>query len=75
MIREELLKIVEENLEIKFDETDFDKNISDLDIDSIDLLDLIMSIEDKYEIEFSDEELDDIKKFDDIVELIEKKNK
>ncbi|MDD7306401.1 MAG: phosphopantetheine-binding protein [Peptoniphilaceae bacterium] len=73
MLREELIKIVEENLNIDAENIDFATKIEDLDIDSIDLLDFIMTIEDKYDIEFSDEELDQIKSLEDIEELIEKK--
>ncbi|EEB36957.1 acyl carrier protein [Anaerococcus hydrogenalis] len=74
MIRDELLELVRENLDIDVDEVDFDKAISDYDIDSIDMLDFIMAIEDKYDIEFSDDELDEIEKFSDVVSLIESKN-
>lgn len=74
MLREELAQLVEENLDINVDDVDFDVEISELNIDSIDMLDFIMAVEDKYGIEFSDDELDSIKKFDDIVELIESKN-
>ena len=73
MLREELIKLAEENLNIDGENLDFATKIEDLDIDSIDLLDFIMTIEDKYDIEFSDEELDQIKSLEDIEELIEKK--
>ena len=74
MIREELIELVKENLDIDVEEVDFDKEISDYDIDSIDMLDFIMAIEDKCDIEFSDDELDEIEKFSDVVSLIESKN-
>lgn len=74
MIREELIELVKENLDINVEKVDFDKAISDYDIDSIDMLDFIMAIEDKYDIEFSDDELDEIEKFSDVVSLIESKN-
>ncbi|MDU2649393.1 phosphopantetheine-binding protein [Anaerococcus vaginalis] len=74
MIREELIELVKENLDINEDEIDFEKEISEYDIDSIDMLDFIMAIEDKYDIEFSDDELDEIEKFSDVISLIESKN-
>ena len=74
MIRDELIELVKENLDIDVEEVDFDKAIPDYDIDSIDMLDFIMAIEDKYDIEFSDDELDEIEKFSDVVSLIESKN-
>lgn len=74
MIREELIELVKENLDINEDEIDFEKEITAYDIDSIDMLDFIMAIEDKYDIEFSDDELDEIEKFSDLISLIESKN-
>ena len=74
MVREELIELVKENLDINEDEIDFEKEITAYDIDSIDMLDFIMAIEDKYDIEFSDDELDEIKKFSDVISLIESKN-
>ncbi|EGC81804.1 MULTISPECIES: acyl carrier protein [Anaerococcus] len=74
MIRERLKELAVENLDIDPDQIDLDSKISDLDIDSIDLVDFIMIIEDEFSIEFSDEELDEIESFADIVSLIESKN-
>lgn len=74
MIRDELIELVKENLDINEDEIDFEKEITAYDVDSIDMLDFIMAIEDKYDIEFSDDELDEIEKFSDLVSLIESKN-
>ena len=74
MIRDELLTLANENLEIDFSEMELSTKLADLDIDSIDLLDLIMIIEDKYEIEFEEDELDEIETLGDIAELIESKN-
>lgn len=74
MIRERLKELAVENLDIDPDQIDLDSKISDLDIDSIDLFDFIMVIEDEFSIEFSDEELDEIESFADIVSLIESKN-
>ena len=74
MIRERLKELAVENLDIDPDQIDLDSKISDLDIDSIDLVDFIMLIEDEYSVEFSDEELDEIETLADIVSVIESKN-
>ncbi|MCI5971540.1 MAG: acyl carrier protein [Anaerococcus sp.] len=74
MIRERLKELAVENLDLDPNEIDFDSKISDLDIDSIDLVDFIMLIEDEYSVEFSDEELDEIETLADIVSVIESKN-
>ncbi|MEQ0488429.1 phosphopantetheine-binding protein [Anaerococcus murdochii] len=74
MIREQLVKLAEENLDIDTSDLDFESKISDMDIDSIDLVDFIMVIEEEFDIEFTDEELDEIETLSDIVSLIESKN-
>lgn len=74
MIREQLIKLAEENLDIDTSNLDFEEKISDMNIDSIDLVDFIMVIEEEFDIEFTDEELDEIETLSDIVSLIESKN-
>ena len=74
MIIEELIKLANENLEMDFSEIDMSTKLSDLDIDSIDMLDFIMLIEEKYDLEFSEDELDEIESLEDMASLIEIKN-
>ncbi len=73
MIIDELNKLAEENLDIDTKDLDANTKLSDLDIDSIDILDFIMLIEEKYDIEFEEDELDEIESLDDIASLIESK--
>ncbi|MCI5839668.1 MAG: phosphopantetheine-binding protein [Peptoniphilaceae bacterium] len=74
MIREKFEKLVEENFDVDINNLNFNENISENDeIDSIDLLDFVMTIEDEFEIEFSDDELDNIKTLNDMIEILEKK--
>lgn len=74
MIRDELIKLANDNLDIDFSEVEMGTKLADLDIDSIDMLDFIMVVEDKYDIEFDEDELDEIETLGDIAELIESKN-
>lgn len=74
MIRDRLRELAIENLNLKDEEIDFDNKISDYDIDSIDMVDFIMILEDEFSIEFTDEELDEIETLADIVSVIESKN-
>ncbi|MBP2069318.1 MULTISPECIES: acyl carrier protein [Anaerococcus] len=74
MVREELIKLASDNLNIDFADMDMSTKLSELDIDSIDMLDFIMVVEDKYNIEFEEDELDEIETLSDIAELIESKN-
>ena len=74
MVIDELIKLANDNLDIDFNDLDMNTKLSDLDIDSIDMLDFIMLIEEKYDIEFEEDELDEIETLGDIAELIESKN-
>ena len=74
MVREELIKLASDNLNIDFADMDMSTKLSELDVDWIDMLDFIMVIEDKYNIEFEEDELDEIETLSDIAELIESKN-
>lgn len=74
MIRDELIKLASDSLEINFADMDMNTKLADLDIDSIDMLDFIMLVEDKYDMEFAEDELDEIETLGDIAELIESKN-
>lgn len=74
MIRDELVQLANENLDIDLSDVQMNTKLSDLDIDSIDMLDFIMLLEEKYNIEFAEDELDEIETLGDIAELIESKN-
>ncbi len=73
MVIDELTQLANNNLDIDFTELDMSTKLSDLNIDSIDMLDFIMLIEEKYDIEFEEDELDEIETLDDIASLIESK--
>lgn len=72
MVFEKIKKIISEQLEV--DESIISEGSSitgDLGADSLDLVDLAMSIEDEFDIELSDESLDKIKTVGDLVVYIE----
>ena len=47
--------------------------VDDLGADSLDVVDLVMSIEEEFDLEFPDEEVENIKTVGDIVKYIESK--
>lgn len=49
--------------------------VEDLNIDSLDLVELIMALEDEYSVEFSEEDAEQIKTIGDIVHYITKNTK
>ena len=73
MIFEKLKDIIAEQLSVEADEVNMDSNIQDdLGADSLDVVDLITTIEDEFDICIPDEAVEEIKTVGDIVNYIEK---
>ena len=72
MTFEKIKNILCDEFEIEEDEISLDSALlSDLGLDSIDLYDLVMSVEDTFEMELPDEELEKISTVGDLVKFIE----
>jgi acyl carrier protein len=73
MIFEKLKDIIAEQLSVEADEVTMDSNIQDdLGADSLDVVDLITTIEDEFDISIPDEAVEEIKTVGDIANYIEK---
>ncbi len=69
---EKIREIICEQLELEEDVVTMDAVLlEDLGADSIDLADLVMTFEDEFDLEISDEDLENIKTVGDIVKYIE----
>lgn len=74
MIFEKLKEIVADQLDVDADKVTMESNITeDLGADSLDTVDLVMSIEEVFDIEIPDEAVEKIKTVGDIVNYIESK--
>ena len=72
MVFEKVRAIICDQLELDEDVVKLDAFLlEDLGADSIDLADLVMTLEDEFEMEISDEELENIRTVADIVKFIE----
>ena len=72
MIFEKVRAIICDQLELDEDVVTLDAVLlEDLGADSIDLADLVMTLEDEFDLEISDEELENIRTVADIVKFIE----
>ncbi|MBR2876226.1 MAG: acyl carrier protein [Clostridia bacterium] len=72
MVFDKLKSIIVEEFEL--DENDITMNTSlndELDIDSLDLVDLVMTVEDEFSLELPDEALEGMKTIGDLVKYIE----
>ena len=73
MIFEKLKDIIAEQLSVEADEVKMDSNIQDdLGADSLDVVDLITTIEDEFDLSIPDEAVEEIKTVGDIANYIEK---
>ena len=74
MTFEKVQKILAEQLELDADEITMDSSlVEDLGIDSLDFVDIVMSLEDEFDTEVPEEDMAGIKTVGDIVKYIEDK--
>lgn len=72
MVLEKLKSILSEQFDVEEDTITAETNLADdLGADSLDVVDLLMSIEDEFEVEIPDTEIENIKTVGAIVEYIE----
>ncbi len=72
MVFEKIKEILAEQLDADMDEMTMDTNIAkDLGADSLDVVELLMSIEDEFEVEIPDEEIENIRTIGELTEYIQ----
>ena len=72
MVFEKVKEILAEQLDADPDEMTMDTTIAEeLDADSLDVVELLMSIEDEFDVEIPDEEIENLKTIGDVVEYIQ----
>ena len=72
MIFDEVKEILAEQLNVDINKIDSASNLADdLGADSLDAIDIVMTIEDRYSIEVPDEVIENMETVDDIVSFIE----
>ena len=74
MVFDKIKDIIVEQLDVEEDAVTMEASITeDLGADSLDVVDLVMSIEESFDVEIHDEEVENIKTVGDIVKYIENK--
>jgi acyl carrier protein len=68
-------KIVAEQLEVAADKLSLDTTFEDIDADSLDIVELVMALEEEFDLEISDQEIENIKTVGDVIKYIESKVK
>lgn len=74
MVFEKVKSIIVDQLDVEEDKVTMDANIQDdLGADSLDVVDLVMSFEEEFDIEIPDDQVENIKTVGDVVNYIENK--
>ncbi len=72
MVLEKLKEILAEQLDINKEDLSADTNlIEDLEVDSLDVVEMMMSIEDEFDVEIPETEIENLKTIGDVVDYIQ----
>ncbi len=72
MVFEKVRAVICEQLDLDEDKVKMDSSIvDDLGADSLDIVDLIMTLEEEFDLEMADEEIENVRYIGDIVKYIE----
>ena len=70
---EKILEIVSERTDIPLSSINGNTNLLELDIDSLDIINIVMDVEYSFNVRFEDEEIVDLRTPSDIEEIVRKK--
>jgi acyl carrier protein len=65
--------IISDQLEVAVDKLTLETTFEDIDADSLDIVELVMALEEEFDLEISDQEIENIKTVGDVVRYIESK--
>ena len=75
MVFEKVKDILVNQLDVEEEKVTLEASVTDdLGADSLDLVDLVMSLEEEFDVEFPDDQVENIKTVGDIVKYIEENN-
>lgn len=73
MIEDKVFKIIIDQFNVERDSISLETSFkNDLNADSLDLVELIMALEDEFDLELEDENIDNIQTINDVITYIEK---
>jgi len=65
--------IIADQLEVAVDKLSMETTFEDIDADSLDIVELVMALEEEFDLEISDQEIENINTVGDVVKYIESK--
>jgi acyl carrier protein len=63
--------IISDQLEVAVDKLTMETTFEDIDADSLDIVELVMALEEEFDLEISDQEVENIKTVGDVIKYIE----
>ncbi|MGI6615998.1 MAG: acyl carrier protein [Dethiobacteria bacterium] len=72
-VEEKVKEIISEQLEVAADQLTTETTFEEIDADSLDIVELVMVLEEEFDLEISDHEIEEINTIGDIVNFIESK--
>ncbi len=69
-IEDKVKKIIADQLEVDSDKLKGETTFEDIDADSLDIVELVMALEEEFDLEISDQEIENIKSVGDVIEYI-----
>lgn len=70
MVFDKLKKLIVEQFNVEEDAVTMDATLEDLGADSLDMVELVMAMEEEFDIEFADEDVEKLHSVEDLVEYI-----
>jgi acyl carrier protein len=72
-VQDKVKHIVAEQLEVEVGKLTMETTFEEIDADSLDIVELVMALEEEFDLEISDQEIENIKTVGDVVKYIESK--
>ncbi len=72
-VENKVKEIISDQLEVALDKLTAETTFEDIDADSLDVVELVMALEEEFDLEISDQEIENVKSVGDVVKYIESK--
>lgn len=72
-VQDKVKQIIAEQLEVAINKLTMETTFEEIDADSLDIVELVMALEEEFDLEISDQEIENIKTVGDVVKFIESK--
>lgn len=72
-VQDKVKEIIAQQLEVDINNLTMETTFEEIDADSLDIVELVMALEEEFELEISDQEIENIQAVGDVIKFIESK--